>query len=224
MSSKPLTEEVKLTYDVSKVSAAGPGLVTAKTGSPAHFTLYFKDYSAMERAAHPEEDIRDLLDFQFEGPSQPGPLTCSSNVSDGSVDVSWTPLLRGTYSLTVLLDKKAIPGSPFKIPVEGESIKAHTLSQKVFVSFDSTEKKGVCRVNKENRVRINVGNKAIGGGLAVAMAGPKDAKANLKMTEDPENPKYLVTFSPSIPGNYLMYVRIAGENVPGSPYQLKALV
>jgi hypothetical protein len=134
--------------------------------------------------------------------------------------------LQGTYKLTVLLGDTAIPGSPFSIPVEGESIRAHTLSQKVFVSFiakDKSDKKGTCRVNQVNQVKINVGNPAIGGGLAVAMAGPKDAKANLKMIEDPENPKYLVSYSPTLPGTYLMYVKIAGENVPGSPFTLKAI-
>ena len=223
--SQSCPKKEKLEYDVTKVSATGPGLISGRTAVPAHFTLYFSDYSAIERASHPDEDIRDLLDFQFEGPSEPGPLTCSSNITDGSVDVSWTPLLRGTYNLTVLLDGKPIPGSPFKIAVEGESIRAHTLSQKVFVSFltKGGDKKGTCRVKQENQVKINVGNPAIGGGLAVAMAGPKDAKANLKMVEDPENPKYLVTYSPTVPGTYLMYVKIAGENVPGSPFTLKAV-
>lgn len=45
---------------------------------------------------------------------------------------------------------------------------------------------------------IDVSDKKIGGGLAVAMAGPRNAKVNLKLTG--ESPKYEATFSPSMPG------------------------
>lgn len=210
-------------YDINKISAAGPGLVQAQTGVANHFTIYFSDYSAIKVRANPHEDVREALDFQFEGPSAPGPLTCTSNITDGSVDVSYTPLLRGTYSLSVLFDGKNIPGSPFKIPVDGESIKAHTLAIRTDVNFEASAGKGIIKVGSMNKVRINVNDKSIGGGLAVAMAGPKDAKVNLKMVEDPENPKYLVTFSPTMKGTYVMYVKISGENVPGSPFTLKAV-
>lgn len=210
-------------YDINKISATGPGLVQARTGVANHFTIYFSDYSALKAREHPDEDIREALNFLFEGPSAPGPLTCTSNIADGSVDVSYTPLLRGTYNLSVLFTNKNIPGSPFTIPVEGESIKAHTLALRCDVNFESSAGKGIIKVASLNKVHINVNDKNIGGGLTVAMAGPKDAKVNLKMVENPENPKYLVTFSPSIKGNYVMYVKISGENVPGSPFNLRAV-
>ena len=54
----------------------------------------------------------------------------------------------------------------------------------------------------------------------MAMAGPKQAKVGLKMTG--EAPKYEATFTPSLPGKYLLYVKMAGENVPGSPFELRA--
>lgn len=206
-----------LKWDVSKTSAIGPGLITAQTGVPAHFTIYFGEYSALKR--NPDDDPRDCLDFQFEGPSAPGPLTCSSNVADGSVDVLYTPLLRGKYKLSVTLYGQHIPGSPFEVPVDGESIRAYGLSMRVKVSF-FLEQKGIIKVGQEHKVSIDVGDKNIGGGLRVAMAGPKNAKVNLKMTGD--SPKFDVTFRPSHPGAYLLYVKMAEENVPGSPFALKA--
>ena len=210
-------------YDINKISAAGPGLVQAQTGLANHFSIYFSDYSATEAQRNPQNDVHQALEFEFEGPSAPAPLTCKTNISDGSVDVSYTPLLRGLYDLTILFDGKHIPGSPFKIPVEGESINAHTFAVRTDVCFDDIACRGIIKVDHVHRVRINVNDWAIGGGLNVAMAGPRNARVNLKLVEDPKNPKYLVTFSPSMKGHYLMYIRISDQNVPGSPFSLDAL-
>lgn len=208
-------------WDISKVSAAGPGLIAARTATPAHFTIYFRDYNRKVAATlSKQDDPRENMDFIIEGPSEPGPLTCSSNLEDGSVDVTYTPLLQGDYFLIVKLFGQHIPDSPFKVSVTGESIKAHTMSMRVNVNFE-LEKKGIIKINRSNRVIVDVREKKIGGGLSVAMAGPKNAKVNLKMEGD--SPKYVVTFSPTLPGTYLLYVKIAGENVPSSPFTLKAL-
>lgn len=54
-------------------------------------------------------------------------------------NVEWTKcnsirpisILTGTYSLSITYKEEHIPGSPFKIKVEGESILAYTLTSKV---------------------------------------------------------------------------------------------
>ena len=217
--SQSITSTTGKKWDVGKTSAIGPGLISAKTAIPNHFTIYFADYSAIEQRKNPEDDPRDCLDFGFEGPSAPGPLTCMSNIADGSVDVSYTPILAGTYKLSVTLYGQHIPGSPYTIPVTGESIRAHGICMRVRVAF-FLEQKGIINVGKEHKVKIDVGDKDIGGGLRVAMAGPKGATVNLKMTGD--SPNFEVTFRPSHPGAYLLYVKMSDENVPGSPYSLKA--
>ena len=215
-------------YDITKISATGPGLIQAQTGLSNHFSIYFSDYSVIQELCHsrlenPYNFFHQALEFEFEGPSAPAPLTCKTNISDGSVEVSYTPLLQGLYDLTILFDGKHIPGSPFKIPCVGESINAHTFAVRTDVCFDDIACRGIIKVDHTHKVRINVNDWAIGGGLNVAMAGPKNAKVNLKIMEEPKNPKYLVTFSPSVKGQYLMYVKIADQNVPGSPFTLDAL-
>jgi hypothetical protein len=216
------TGQTPATWDINKISAIGPGLISAQTAVPAHFTIYFKGYKPNPLGdSEDSDDPRVNLDYQLEGPSEPGPLTCYSNKDDGSVDVSYSPLLPGRYQLCITLHGQHIPGSPFPIPVTGESIKAHTMTCKVRAYFDC-EKKGVIKVGKINRVKIDVGNKKIGGGLSVAMAGPKGATVGLKMDES-QTPIYAVTYSPSVPGGYLLYVKMAGCNIPGSPFSLKAV-
>lgn len=87
----------KANYDIKLISAVGPGLIAARTGTANHFTVY-TGYTAAVKSAN-TEDPRDLIDFVIEGPSEPGPLRFSNNDGDGSMDVTYTPLLQGIFKI-----------------------------------------------------------------------------------------------------------------------------
>jgi hypothetical protein len=70
---------------------------------------------------------------------------------------------------------------------------------------------------------IDCGDKSIAAGLSAAMAGPKDAKANLELTADEDKSKFTLKFNPTLKGRYLLYVKIAGQNIPNSPFNIKVL-
>lgn len=106
------------TYDIRKISAVGPGLITAQTGVLAHFTVYTGYFPDSAQCAH-MADPRSKLDFHIEGPSEPEPLKCSNNDTDGSLECSWTPVLQGEYTVYIMYDAENITGSPFKVSVTG---------------------------------------------------------------------------------------------------------
>ena len=110
----------KLHIDVNKITAAGPGLVNARTNLPANFTVY----THCDQETPVPIGTEDGLDCSIEGPSTPIPFVCQNSIEDGSVNVSWTPLLAGEYKIHVRFDGQSIKESPFKVKVRGESIKA----------------------------------------------------------------------------------------------------
>ncbi|RWS17761.1 Cheerio / Filamin-A/C -like protein [Dinothrombium tinctorium] len=203
-------------YSIKNISAIGPGLLQGQTAVPCHFTIY-TGYFPGSQSSKGVPDPRDALDFEIEGPSEPGPLNCSNNDEDGSVDVDWTPLLPGDYKVYVLFNGMNINGSPFTVHIAGESIRADMMTSKVKVTGDGL-KKGV--VGRQNRVFIDTGEKAIAGGLAVSIAGPRTAKAKLEMKNNDDG-TFDVTYNPDVVGNYLLYVKIADQNIPGSPFTIR---
>ncbi|XP_053200943.1 filamin-C-like [Panonychus citri] len=197
----------------SNITASGPGLVMGETGGVCQFNVY-THYIPKDKN---DFDPRTELAFSMDGPSIPVPLKVDAvDETRGVMDVTYTPILPGNYSINIKYHGEHINGSPFKVRIEGESIKQFTLTSKVNV-YGSNLKTG--KVNQTNVIYIDVDDPAIKGGLAASMAGPKGAKVNLKMVEEKET-VFKVTYSPTIKGNYLLYVKIANTNVPGSPFSI----
>ncbi|XP_015783682.1 filamin-C [Tetranychus urticae] len=197
----------------SKITASGPGLVMGETGGICQFNVYTHYIPKFKG----DFDPRSELAFSMDGPSLPVPLKVDAvDETRGVMDVTYTPLLPGNYSINIKYHGEHISGSPFKVKIEGESIKQFTLTSKVKV-YGPNLKNG--KANELNTVYIDIDDPSIKGGLAASMAGPKTAKVNLKMVEEKET-VFKVTYSPTIKGNYLLYVKIAETNVPGSPFSI----
>lgn len=81
-------------YPIKKISAVGPGLISAQTGVKAHFTVYTGYIPGSKEAAN-VPDPRPHLDFAISGPSEPEPLKCTKNDTDGSLECSWKAVLPG---------------------------------------------------------------------------------------------------------------------------------
>lgn len=89
------------------VTAYGPGLVTGKVEQPAEFTIVTKDAGA------------GGLSLAVEGPSKTE-IECMEN-ADGTLSVSYLPLLPGEYVISFKFDDQDIPGSPFTANITGGS-------------------------------------------------------------------------------------------------------
>ena len=69
----------------------------------------------------------------------------------------------GTYTLSITYKDEHIPGSPFKIKVEGESILAYTLTSKVEIKGKALT--SACKVNEVTKFEVDCQEKAIAAGL-----------------------------------------------------------
>ncbi|XP_074596264.1 filamin-B-like [Brevipalpus obovatus] len=204
-------EELK----ASDITASGAGLHGGNTGDMLRFSVY-THYIPDKNSNF---DPRALLDIALEGNSTPIPLNVESGPGNtGEVNCAFSPVLPGVYTLNIRFKGDHIIGSPFKIKVEGESIRQFTMTAKVKV-YGPNVKDAV--VGGNNIVCIDINDKSIAGGLSAVMAGPRGAKVDLKMTQVKET-VYDVSYSPSVAGVYVLYVKIAEVNVPGSPFTIKA--
>lgn len=199
----------------SDITASGSGLLGGNTGDILSFTIY--THCVPDKHGY---DPRSLLDIDLDGASTPMPMNIdSSDAMAGEVNCAFSPILPGTYILSVRFKGEHIRGSPFRIKVEGESIRQFTLTSKVRVYGPNIKD---AKVEQNNVVCVDINDKNIAGGFTAAMAGPRGAKVNLKMTQIKET-TYDINYSPSVKGTYLLYVKIAEVNVPGSPFTIKAV-
>lgn len=72
-------------------------------------------------------------------------------------------IVAGTYTLSITYKEEHIPGSPFKVKVEGESILAYTLTSKVEIKGKALT--SGCKVNEVTSFEIDCQEKSIAAGL-----------------------------------------------------------
>ena len=134
-----------------------------------------------------------------------------SKLKKGKFNLGFQPKQPGIYAVHVLLKKKEVPGSPYRIrvlpPPLPEAVKINNLNNDGFVSFPTT---------------FNVDATAAGGGdLGVRVSGPKDVKdADLSVTPSEKQGLYDVKYIPRVQGGHQFHVSWAGKSVPGSPFHV----
>ena len=99
----PFKVKAKKGFDPKKVKAYGPGLEKGICHEPNQFTIETRNAGKGD------------LGLSIEGPAE-AKMTCKDN-RDGSCNVDYVPTVPGNYDVTVKLEDKNIPGSPFKVPV-----------------------------------------------------------------------------------------------------------
>ncbi len=58
------------------------------------------------------------------------------------------------------------------------------------------------------------------GGLKVSIKGPERSSAQLNIIDN-KNGTFKITYKPTSTGTYTMTVKIANENIPGSPFSIR---
>ncbi|XP_043469574.1 filamin-A isoform X2 [Leptopilina heterotoma] len=195
----PFPVSVKKTSDAGRCRAFGPGLQKGVVNKPNHFTVETKDAGT--------GGLRLLI----EGPSE-AIVKCKDNY-DGSCSVEYEPSEPGEYDVSIKFADKDIPGSPFKVPIESQSIARDVVAHGPGI--------------EPNKVREGVPAKFI---VDTSKAPP--AQLDVKVKTDrgqigkPEIKSrgggiYEVTYQPSPAGsNVQVDVLYGGENIKGSPYKV----
>ena len=132
-----------------------------------------------------------------------------SKQQKGKFKLGFQPKEPGIYAVHVLLKKKEVPGSPYRIrvlpPPKPEAVKIDDLDSNGYVDFP---------------IMFSVNATAAGGGeLGVRVSGPKNVKdADLSVTPDETEGLYVVKYTPRTKGPHQFNVTWAGKAVPGSPF------
>ncbi|KAM9510776.1 LOW QUALITY PROTEIN: filamin-A-like [Guaruba guarouba] len=187
--------------DPARVRVHGPGLQSGTTNQPNRFTVETRGAGT------------GGLGLAVEGPSE-AKMSCTDN-KDGSCSVEYVPYEPGTYSLNVTYGGHQVPGSPFKVPVTDV--------------VDATKVKCVGPGLTPGAVRANVPqsftvdtSKAGVAPLDVKVQGPKGVVEPVEVADNGDGTQR-VSYVPSREGPYSISVRYGDEEVPRSPFKVKAL-
>ena len=167
-----------------------------KVGQPASF-------SVQTNAAVGDVTASVLSPSGDEKPAQ------VSQMGGGNYAIRFTPREFGDHLVNVRFDGAHIPGSPFKIRVGG----AEGYADKVR-AYGPGLSSG--KVGESAEFTINA-LEAGSGALALSVDGP--AKVKMNCSENPDG-TYQVTYSPVLAGEYTIKIKFAGEDIPGSPYNV----
>ncbi|XP_072136559.1 filamin-B isoform X1 [Mobula birostris] len=199
----PFKVPVKDVVNPSKVQCSGPGLssgVRAKV--PQQFTV---DCSKAGKAP---------LQVAVLGPKGIiEPVEVIDN-GDGTHTVSYTPSVEGLYSVSVQYGDENIPRSPFRVKV----LPTHDAS-KVRASGPGLNSSGV---QASLPVEFTIDAKDAGEGLLsvhVTDHEGKPKKANIYNNNDGT---YRVSYIPDKTGRYTIVIKYGGDEIPASPYRIRA--
>ncbi|XP_029292513.1 filamin-A isoform X5 [Cottoperca gobio] len=200
----PFSVPVSDTVDSTKVKCQGPGLGNnVRANIPQAFTV-----DASKAGVAP-------MQVRVQGPKGVvEPVEVVDN-GDQTHTVNYVPTRDGPYSINVLYADEEIPRSPYKVKV----LPTHDAS-KVRASGPGLNTTGV---PASLPVEFTIDAKDAGEGLlAVQITDPegKPKKANIR---DNHDGTYLVSYVPDMTGRYTILIKYGGDEIPYSPYRIRAL-
>uniref|UniRef100_A0A2K6DR87 Filamin A n=1 Tax=Macaca nemestrina TaxID=9545 RepID=A0A2K6DR87_MACNE len=191
--------------DASKVKCSGPGL------SPG-----------MVRANLPQSFQVDTskagvapLQVKVQGPKGlVEPVDVVDN-ADGTQTVNYVPSREGPYSISVLYGDEEVPRSPFKVKV----LPTHDAS-KVKASGPGLNTTGV---PASLPVEFTIDAKDAGEGLLAVQITDPEGKPKKTHIQDNHDGTYTVAYVPDVTGRYTILIKYGGDEIPFSPYRVRAV-
>nr|KAF6492063.1 filamin A [Molossus molossus] len=191
--------------DASKVKCSGPGL------SPG-----------MVRANLPQSFQVDTskagvapLQVKVQGPKGlVEPVEVVDN-ADGTQTVNYVPSREGPYSISVLYGEEEVPRSPFKVKV----LPTHDAS-KVKASGPGLNTTGV---PASLPVEFTIDAKDAGEGLLAVQITDPEGKPKKTHIQDNHDGTYTVAYVPDVTGRYTILIKYGGDEIPFSPYRVRAV-
>ncbi|XP_041952722.1 filamin-A isoform X1 [Alosa sapidissima] len=200
----PFSVPVHDTVDATKVKCQGQGIGNnVRANIPQVFTV-----DASKAGVAP-------VQVRVQGPKGVvEPVEVVDN-GDQTHSVNYVPTREGPYSINVLYGDEEVPRSPYKVKV----LPTHDAS-KVRASGPGLNTTGV---PASLPVEFTIDAKDAGEGLlAVQITDPegKPKKANIR---DNQDGTYLVSYVPDMTGRYTILIKYGGDEIPYSPYRIRAL-
>ncbi|XP_067288443.1 filamin-B isoform X2 [Pseudorasbora parva] len=201
----PFRVKVDPSHDASKVKAEGPGLARAgvESGKPTHFTVYTKGAG------------KAPLNVQFSGPNKGQPVQDFEIIDnyDYSQTVKYTPVQQGEMVITVTFGGDPISKSPFAVgvaaPLDLGKIQVDGLENRVQVGEDQEFAIGTSGAGGQGKLEVKITSPSGKSVPCVVEAGKGVS---------------VVKYIPKEEGVYVVEVVYDGNPVPGSPFQVEAML
>ncbi|XP_044124641.1 filamin-A isoform X2 [Bufo gargarizans] len=197
----PVTDVI----DSSKVKCSGPGLSPGlvRANVPQSFSV---DTSKAGVAP---------LQVKVQGPKGiVEPVEIVDN-GDGVQTVNYVPTREGPYNIAVLYGDEEVPRSPFKVKV----LPTHDAS-KVKASGPGLDKTGV---PASLPVEFTIDAKDAGEGLLAVQITDPEGKPKKATIRDNQDGTYTVSYVPDMTGRYTILIKYGGDEIPYSPYRIRAV-
>ncbi|XP_040215154.1 filamin-B isoform X2 [Rana temporaria] len=200
----PFKVPVKDIVDSSKVKVAGPGLGNAvRAKIPQQFAV---DTSKAGVAP---------LNVEVTGPRGVAEPVDITDNGDGTHTVAYTPSVEGPYTVSVQYADEEIPRSPFKVKV----LPTYDPS-KVTVSGPGLSSQGVPASLPAD---FAVNAKDAGLGDLSVLVTDQEGKPKKAQVLDNKDGTYAVSYVPDKTGRYQVAVKYGGDDIPYSPYRIRAM-
>ncbi|XP_035708450.1 filamin-A isoform X3 [Folsomia candida] len=181
----------------SKVQVFGPGVEKGVSSTKStHFNVDAREAGPGDL----QVTIADELGHQV-------PYELSDN-GDGSYSVDYAPPTPGNYKVSVKYAGQEVPSSPFRVPVQ-----PHVDVSKVKV--DGLEPIAPINSLQQFKVITKGAGKA---DISVSITTPSGTKVQAHVI--PSADGFLVNFTPTHLGEYLLSISFGGEPVRGTPHRL----
>jgi filamin len=204
----PFKVHVKSGCDPSRCKAFGAGLEKGTVNQKCKFSVSTREAGV------------GGLSFAIEGPSE-AKMSCVDN-RDGSCDVDFMPTEPGVYDISIKFADQHIPGSPFKVFVDGPQQVSTGDYRSVRLYGPAVDTRTVYE-GIPACFYINVAN-AGAGLIGVEMTSSEGGAVENYEVEEKSDGEYLVTFlPPKKDATITAKVSFAKNNVPGSPFTMKVL-
>ncbi|XP_078803934.1 filamin-B isoform X3 [Oryzias latipes] len=220
----PFRVRVLPTHDASKVRASGPGLTS---GVPASFPVEF----SIDAREAGQGQLSVLITDPDGNPKQPR----IHDNGGGTYLVSYIPDRTGRYTIVIKYGGDDIPASPFRVraTATGDASKCSVSgTEKVRERESEREKRQAERpflhsgvgptvaIGQEMSLAVNT--KGAGKGkVCCVVVQPDGSEVEAEVVENPDG-TFDIFYTAPAPGNYVIFVRFGGENIPRSPFKVMA--
>ncbi|KAG7454362.1 hypothetical protein MATL_G00258930 [Megalops atlanticus] len=186
--------------DPTRVRAYGPGLEEGLVNKPNHFTVETRGAGT------------GGLGLAIEGTSE-AKMSCKDN-KDGSCSVEYIPFTPGDYDVNITFGGLPIPGSPFRVPVR-------ELVDPSKVKCSGPGLGSGVRAHVPQTFTVDA-SKAGVAPLEVKLLGPSGVAEPVNISDHGDG-THTVNYTPAKDGPYTVSVKYADQEVPRSPFKVKAL-